>query len=247
MAGMGETLRGAREEKGLSLKQVEEATKIRTKYLDALEREDFGALPGKVYAIGFARTYAKFLGLDSEELALQCRSLLSDIERDPDGGDDLSPAIYMVPKDHSWRKRARSIAALLVVLGLFIVAYWVVAHTWAPSSTVNPNGQPAEGTQPPPPGPSQPSPTQPEVPVAHQGLELGIRVTQDQCWARVVADGVKVYEGFLRAGDQKNITAQKEIVARLGNPGVVSLNLNGKDLGLAGKAGQPVTKRFTTP
>ncbi|WP_088188798.1 helix-turn-helix domain-containing protein [Desulfosporosinus sp. FKA] len=61
-------LRKARETKGIELKDVEEVTKIRTKYLQALEEGNFGILPGGVYAIAYLRSYARFLGLDADSL-----------------------------------------------------------------------------------------------------------------------------------------------------------------------------------
>lgn len=61
-------LRIAREAKGIALKEVEEITKIRTKYLQALEDGDYGVLPGGVYTVGFLRSYARFLDLDAENL-----------------------------------------------------------------------------------------------------------------------------------------------------------------------------------
>jgi cytoskeleton protein RodZ len=72
-AKIGQTLEKARKEKGLSLDEVEHATKIRKRYLAGLEREDFGALPDAVYARGFLKTYANYLGLDGEELSRELR------------------------------------------------------------------------------------------------------------------------------------------------------------------------------
>ena len=63
LQGIGEILKKTREELGISLEEVAEATKIRTKYLRALEEENFDALPGDVYAKGFATAYLKYLGI----------------------------------------------------------------------------------------------------------------------------------------------------------------------------------------
>lgn len=68
-AKIGDALERARNERGLSLQEVEQATKIRKRYLSGLEQEDFGALPDTVYVQGFLKTYANFLGLDGEELS----------------------------------------------------------------------------------------------------------------------------------------------------------------------------------
>ena len=70
---IGELLKNEREQKGLTLKDVERETSIRSAYIDAIEREDFGALPGEVYARGFVRNYANFLRLDSDEVVSQFR------------------------------------------------------------------------------------------------------------------------------------------------------------------------------
>lgn len=64
MSEIGEVLRKAREEKGLRLVDVQEKTMIRTKYLKAMEEDDYSSLPEDVYARGFLRSYARFLGVD---------------------------------------------------------------------------------------------------------------------------------------------------------------------------------------
>lgn len=72
-AKIGQVLEKARKERGLTLDEVEYATKIRKRYLAGLEREDFGGLPDAVYAHGFLKTYANFLGLDGEELSRELK------------------------------------------------------------------------------------------------------------------------------------------------------------------------------
>lgn len=67
--GIGETLREARNRRKLDLSQVEAAIKIRVRYLQAIENEEWDALPGGAYTRGFIRTYAAHLGLDGDRLA----------------------------------------------------------------------------------------------------------------------------------------------------------------------------------
>ncbi len=66
--GIGETLREARNRRKLDLSEVEAAIKIRVRYLQAIENEEWDALPGGAYTRGFIRTYAAYLGLDGERL-----------------------------------------------------------------------------------------------------------------------------------------------------------------------------------
>jgi hypothetical protein len=70
---IGQVLSDARERAGLDIRDVEEQTKIRVKYLHALEDEDWGTLPSPAYAKGFLRTYAQLLGLDAEALVDEFR------------------------------------------------------------------------------------------------------------------------------------------------------------------------------
>jgi cytoskeletal protein RodZ len=70
---VGEKLREAREVRGVDLFRVERDTKIRAKYLGALEDGDFSDLPGDVYARGFLRNYSTYLGLDPDEMEEQWR------------------------------------------------------------------------------------------------------------------------------------------------------------------------------
>ena len=72
-AKIGPVLEKARKERGLTLEEAEHATKIRKRYLVGLEREDYGVLPDAVYAQGFLKTYANYLGLDGERLARELK------------------------------------------------------------------------------------------------------------------------------------------------------------------------------
>lgn len=71
MSGIGEQLRKAREAKGLSISDIEKATKIQSRYLEAIENNDFDKLPGDFYVRAFIRQYAQIVGLDGKELLNQ--------------------------------------------------------------------------------------------------------------------------------------------------------------------------------
>ncbi|GMB83968.1 transcriptional regulator [Lactobacillus delbrueckii subsp. bulgaricus] len=71
MSGIGEQLRKAREAKGFSISDIEKATKIQSRYLEAIENNDFDKLPGDFYVRAFIRQYAQIVGLDGKELLSQ--------------------------------------------------------------------------------------------------------------------------------------------------------------------------------
>lgn len=66
--GIGATLRNKREEKGITLEEVQENTFILKRYLEAIEEEKWNELPGEAYTIGYLRAYSRFLGLDPEPI-----------------------------------------------------------------------------------------------------------------------------------------------------------------------------------
>ena len=74
MPGIGETLREARMRQHVNIEELEQSTKIRAKYLRALENEEFGLLPGPTYVKSFLRTYAEKLGLDPHVLVEEFRA-----------------------------------------------------------------------------------------------------------------------------------------------------------------------------
>lgn len=73
MDDVGQKLREARTRRKLSLPEVEAETKIRARYLQAIENEEWDQLPEDTYARAFIRTYGRFLGLDGDRLAEEHR------------------------------------------------------------------------------------------------------------------------------------------------------------------------------
>src|SRR5574338_970935 len=71
---VGEQLRAAREEKGLSLEDIAAQTRIPRRHLESLENSDWDALPAPTYTIGFAKSYASAIGLDRTEIGDQLRA-----------------------------------------------------------------------------------------------------------------------------------------------------------------------------
>jgi len=80
---VGQQLREARTRQGIALGEVERVTKIRLKYLEAIEADQWEELPGEAYARGFLTTYAQLLGLDDRSLVEQYRETLSEPAPEP--------------------------------------------------------------------------------------------------------------------------------------------------------------------
>lgn len=88
--GVGTQLRNAREAKGLTLEQVAAQTRIPLRHLETIESGDYSRLPGRTYAVGFARTYAKTVGLDQGDVVAMVRAELDQ----QSGVEDQRPATF---------------------------------------------------------------------------------------------------------------------------------------------------------
>jgi cytoskeletal protein RodZ len=81
MKTVGLVLREARENKGYTLIQVEKDTRIRLKFLDAIERDDYSKLPSVAYAKGFVKNYSDYLGLNSDTVLAFFRRQTKEVSR----------------------------------------------------------------------------------------------------------------------------------------------------------------------
>lgn len=77
---LGEKLRAAREERGISASEVAEQTRISPIYIEAIERNDYKPLPGGIFNKGFVKSYAKFIGLDEQEALSDYARIVADTE-----------------------------------------------------------------------------------------------------------------------------------------------------------------------
>src|SRR4051794_31627228 len=122
MPEIGETLRETRMRRRIDMTEVEAATKIRAKYLRALENEEWDLLPGPTFVKTFLRTYAEYLDLDPRLLVEEYRQRY---ERPTT--QDLTPFRGGSPRGRTRQRPRRSIAPFIVI-GLGIVVLLVALY-----------------------------------------------------------------------------------------------------------------------
>jgi hypothetical protein len=128
---IGNSLREARERQGLGYPEIELATKIRAKYIRALEEENFTSIPGDAYIRGFLRTYAEYLGLDGDIYVDEYASRFITSWRDELPPRPARPRIR--PRERTIERRA----VLLVLAGIVLVAILIFAAFSIPGSSTH--------------------------------------------------------------------------------------------------------------
>lgn len=233
MFEIGDTLREARSRKGLTLRDVEDATKIRSRYIQALEGDDFEVIPGPAYVKGFLRTYAGFLDLDPDLLVNEFRVRY---EHAPE------PQKVLTTRPQSQRTRAARRSPRTWAVGL-IALLVIVALAWL--GWGNRGGGKAEMN----PGPvtattgssDQTTVTSGSGPVTTSGssttigpeggmVKLVLGVTKDRCFLTVKeesAAGKTLFSGTLDTGPELSYSGKERFWLNIGNPSVLRMTING--------------------
>ena len=168
MSGTAEYIREAREQKGLTLQQVEEATRIPRYYLEIIEGGgDARLVSDRLYMVHYLRSYAAFLEVEQETLAAQFIR-----ENRP-----LEPAdIVALPRRRSWKGITLAVLALLLMIGIGVIvrepALVGVSFPWLPGAPVEPVV--VSTTPAPPETPAQPAPPTPVARPKESGPQTSV-------------------------------------------------------------------------
>ena len=201
--GVGERLRLAREEKGMTIPQVAAETRIPQRQLELIEAGQFAALPARTYAIGFSRSYARLVGLDERAVADEVRAELA--ANDP---ADRHRAATFEPGDPA-RVPSRALAlfsalaALLLIVGGVVFYQTFFSPAAGPGSIVPPE-RPAQVPQAPQAGPTQGAAARASGPVVFTALEDGV-------WVKFYdANGTQLMQKEMARGERYTVPADAE-------------------------------------
>jgi cytoskeletal protein RodZ len=239
---IGEALRSAREAQGKSLDDAAVATRIRPSYLEALEEEQFGELGGSVYAKGFLRSYAGYLGVDPAPLLEAYRA-----QETPE-----APLFEHAPRAIGGLKPGRGgrswlAVAIVCVSIILLVSLWGLlrpapdpgdtqpAFVTTPARTTGAGSKAGAAARPAPATTARQAARDVTVTLRYAGAS----------WTRVTADGRVAFEGTPGPRQRRTFTARRSLELVLGYPAGVSLTVNGKDLGVADRSGDIWRHTFT--
>ena len=256
MEKIGEVLAKARLQKNITLQDAENDTKIRVKYLNALEADDFAVIPGRVYVVGFLRTYAKYLGLDDQKLVAiyQAENKLAALQM-----EEPVPAALQGQGDKPGKKNIRikksSRRFMLILFVLLLLLFSAVVYFFNSWNRL-PAGQnepaaPAAAVETIPPAevPAEtiaPAEDIPPAVVPDQTAEVvvTVKINTASCWLSVTSDGQESYRGLLKAGSSQTFRGQESVKIKFGNAGAAAVTFQGETTDPVGEEGQVVTKEF---
>ena len=273
-SGFGAKLREARERRGVTLRQIANATKISVGVLESLERNDISKLPGGIFGRAFVRSYAVEVGLDPEE------TIQDFIAQFPNDSVTAGHPASDQGEDHvaveSDRRTAGTFVWLIAVsvpiaAGLFYFS--TLRSAPAASEPTAATSKPAPASRPvpaaaapvisepavpaagssgaapavttPAPVPAAAPPDAPPLLAAPASTQLTVAVTAKRpCWVSATVDGRKAIERLLKAGEQQTVTVHSDMVLTAGDASAIALRFNGADARALGKAGEVVTARI---
>jgi len=261
--GVGQELAAAREARGLALADVAQQLKFGARQLEALEQEQFDALPGATFTRGMVRSYARLLKLDPEPLVQRIagRCEIPDSSR--------LAARYHQPVPFSDSARRSTFTYLAVSLGVLVLV-GAVAYQWhqertaaARKATVVAKARPAPREASPAPAPAavtapvaqekviaEPKPVVAAVPAPAPRVAAGHRLvvrTEGEAWIEIKDAADRMLVSSLNPpGSERVVRGRPPYSLVIGNASQVSVTYDDKPIDLAPHTRQDVA-RFTLP
>ena len=238
---IGESLADARRQAGLTVTQVSQQTRIRESIIRDIEQGDFAACGGDFYARGHIRSIAGAVGTDPAPL-------ISEYDADHGPMGPLRAADVFEPSKpiKIRERRSPSMTMIVVVVLLAIIGYaayrLVSSHDHKPgqagagvatTTSSQPSVRPSQS--------ASPSPTQSATPT---DVVIKIDATEE-CWVLLTksSDGSQIFMGVVPAGQSMTWTEKQAVSLRLGNPGGITLTVDGQQQAL--KTVLPVTLSYS--
>jgi Helix-turn-helix domain/RodZ C-terminal domain len=224
MFELGSSLREARVRRRVELDRVSAETRIRMRYLTALEEERFELLPGSAYAKGFLRTYADYLGLDGQVFVDEYNARFTAEEAQP-----APPQLDLRPRS-LWRYGLAAIV-LFLALGGALLGWQLSGSSPQPARPAVPSAATTRA-------PAAPTPRAAVGPPKAVGLRAGaplvLSATRGPCWLSVRRRselGRLLFESTLQQGESRRFR-QRQLWMRIGAPWNLQASRGGRRLSL---------------
>ena len=261
LASLGEELRREREMRGVSLREISDATKVSIRYLEGLEKGDSKALPAAVFVRGFVREFARYLGLDAEEMVDRYLRTVTDLENERAVRiRQANPQLkeYDPTRDEGRLRTIFRILGFLIVVGvLAALGYYFrddllslrrflpgESGTESDRAVTPPAAAPATETGQEAAEATSTDPPLPEVEPLFMKIEF-----LEPTWIHLLVDGESALHTTVNTGVVREFRARERIEIRtLGNAGGVLVTIDDREIGTLGASREVIKGRvFENP
>jgi hypothetical protein len=226
MFEIGTSLRQARQHRALAIADVERETRIRAKYLTALEEERFDVLPGVAYVRGFLRGYAEFLGLDGNLVVGEYNERFAPPE---DELPAIQPSTLARGRRHLGQRR---VGVAAVGLTFAVVVVWQLGFTSAKRTPI-PQAKAAAPAARHAARPQATPASRPKRVAATAPRTLVVRAVRGDCWVAVrlgSPTGPVLYQQVVGKGGVVRFGLKRALWVRLGAPWNTDVTVRGRQL-----------------
>lgn len=241
---VGAILKEARLAKGISLADAEKGTSIRSRYLQAVENDEYDKTPGEVFLKGIIRNYGNFLGLNGPELVNEYKASAAGMAAEAVRSqgirevDKVRLNIQLKEKrdigSGTGRFEMPKLPMKQCLAGLAAVAVLAAGYFAIPATINYFKNMPKEEAK-------QTEQVKPEAkaPAVLDKVTVDLEAEGD-CWLEASADGKELFAGILHAKESKHFEAKDKLIVKYGNIGVVRIKVNGQPVDLKGEHGVAV-------
>ncbi len=228
--GIGSALRHARLLRGKSIEEVSRETRIRTDYIQALERERFESLRGDVYVRGCLRSYSTYLGIDADQVLTVYNRHFGGPREDGEKAAPI-PAPVSPSRRPPFSERLRKVPSWTLLAQIAVVLLGILAAV----------GLLSRYRSTPPPGALSKPPA--SVGVGAESVTVALNASQE-VEATVRTDGGQPATFVLRSNETRTFQAAAAIQVHLARGGAAEVIVNGRSLGRPGTAAEPYEASF---
>ena len=248
----GQKLRAAREGRGLTLRQIADATKISMMSLEALERNDIARLPGGIFSRAFVRSYAIEVGLDPES------TIEEFVAQIPSENAPISRPTPKMIEDHvavegDQRMASTFLRLILISVPVAAIVIYFAMFGRRTAGSETPAVQTIEKSSASATDIVHPAIVEPDAAPAVADasavapvdrLVVLLKATQ-RCWVSAVVDGQRTVQRTFLPGDETTLDVSRELVLTAGDPSALTMTINGTAARPLGPGGQQATAHLT--
>lgn len=255
-AFLGETLRRAREARGVDLREISEHTNISKRYLQAIENSDYSSLPGGIFNRGFVKAYARYVGMDEEEAmrsySATLQALGQEVDLDPLAARPLRHIVSSQVQEG--RTSLSNVFWSIMVLAVIVLCALAIIHYYRRPSNemvsgdlrIDTNSKPAPVTEA---KPASGSLSDKGTGPSRVGFNVQIKAVDQEVWLQLKSDDEETINVLLKPEEYKDLSPTDLLVVKYSKSRIqyLEMKINGKPARVSSGEGNEVVMMRISP